>query len=415
MSSAQPYERTLRQRTLPQVGDSGQQLLAGASVAVVGAGGLGSPVIQYLAAAGIGTLHVIDDDHVELSNLNRQTLHGVDTLGALKTEGAVAAAARLSPETTVVPHALRLTDANARELLGQADVIIDGSDSFQTRFIVHRAAVALGLPVVFGALFQWNAQVTVFWAAPPAGSGLPRVVLTDVFPDNAATHASPGCAEAGVLGAVVGITGSFLALEAIKLILGTGRPLVGRMLLVDGLAGTTAEIPLSGGSAPAASTTAPAESAGARSGTPGTTPAAPLSPPPSCPSPVAPEDVSPAAVWVDVRRPEESAERPGPDGTVLLPLDRVLRLEHGPDAPLPPEHPLAGLDPRRPLLPFCAAGPRSATAARHLAGLGWPVAGYLDGGLPDSLTGAASATPAMTPAVPATPTTATPRPGAVRG
>jgi rhodanese-related sulfurtransferase len=222
-----------------------------------------------------------------------------------------------------------------------------------------------------------------------------------------------------VLGAVVGITGSFLALEALKLILGTGRPLVGRMLLVDGLAGTTAEIPLSGGSAPAASSTAPAESAGAQSDTPGTTPgttpAAPLSPPTSGPNPVALEDVSPAAVWVDVRRPEESAERPGPEGTVLLPLDRVLRLEHGPGAPLPPEHPLAGLDHRRPLLPFCAAGPRSATAARHLAGLGWPVAGYLDGGLPDPLTGAAGATPAMTPAVPSTPTTVTPRPGAVRG
>ncbi|HRO30152.1 HesA/MoeB/ThiF family protein [Citricoccus sp.] len=371
MSSAQPYERTLRQRTLPQVGDSGQQLLAGASVAVVGAGGLGSPVIQYLAAAGIGTLHVIDDDHVELSNLNRQTLHGVDTLGALKTEGAVAAAARLSPETTVVPHAVRLTDANARALLAPADVIIDGSDSFRTRFVVHRAALALGLPVVFGALFQWNAQVTVFWSVPPAGSGLAPVVLTDVFPDNAATHASPGCAEAGVLGAVVGITGSFLALETIKLILGTGRPLVGRMLLVDGLAGTTAEIPLAG--PPVPSTRAPS------------TPAVPAAA--TAPGPIPPGDIPPQALWIDVRRPEESAERPGPGGAVLLPLDRVLRLDRGPDAPLPPDHPLAGLAPDRPLLPFCAAGPRSATAARHLAGLGWPVAGYLDGGLPGAFRG----------------------------
>jgi sulfur-carrier protein adenylyltransferase/sulfurtransferase len=382
MATADPSERTVRQRTLPQVGDSGQQLLAGASVAVVGAGGLGSPAIQYLAAAGIGTLHVIDDDRVELSNLNRQTLHGVDTLGALKSDGAVAAAARLSPETTVVPHPVRLTDANAAELLGPADVIIDGSDSFATRFVVHRAAVELGLPVVFGALFQWNAQVTVFWSAPPAGSGLSPVVLTDVFPDDAATHASPGCAEAGVLGAVVGITGSFLALEAIKLILRTGRPLVGRMLLVDGLAGTTSEIPLSGGSVPAGSATGPADSAAAPSGTPGTTPAAPPSPPTAGPGPVAPGSVPPEALWIDVRRAEESAEHPGPDGTVLLPLDRVLRLDHGPDTPLPPDHPLAGLDPRRPLLPFCAAGPRSVTAARHLAGLGWPVAGYLDGGLP---------------------------------
>ncbi|MDI3330615.1 MAG: HesA/MoeB/ThiF family protein [Micrococcus sp.] len=380
MSTAHPSERTVRQRTLPQVGDSGQQLLAGASVAVVGAGGLGSPVIQYLAAAGIGTLHVIDDDRVEPSNLNRQTLHGVDTLGALKTEGAVAAAARLSPETTVVTHPVRLTDANAAELLGRADVIIDGSDSFATRFIVHRAALALGRPVVFGALFQWNAQVTVFWSAPPAGSGLTPVVLTDVFPDNAATHASPGCAEAGVLGAVVGITGSFLALEAIKLILGTGRPLVGRMLLLDGLAGTTAEIPLAGGAVP----TPAASVAQAASG-----PQPAASDPAEGraePGPVAPERVPAGAVWLDVRRPDESAARPGPAGTVLLPLDRVLRLDHGPDTPVPAGHPLAGLDPSRPLLPFCAAGPRSATAARHLAGLGWTVVGYLDGGLPDSVT-----------------------------
>lgn len=387
MATAHPSERTVRQRTLPQVGDSGQQLLAGASVAVVGAGGLGSPVIQYLAAAGIGTLHVIDDDHVEVSNLNRQTLHGVDTLGALKTEGAVAAAARLSPETTVVPHAVRLTDANARELLDQADVIIDGSDSFQTRFIVHRAAVALGLPVVFGALFQWNAQVTVFWSAPPAGAGLAPVVLTDVFPDNAATHASPGCAEAGVLGAVVGITGSFLALEAIKLLLGTGRPLVGRMLLVDGLAGTASEIPLAGSPLPTAAAPVPQETSGSPSGTGQPGAAGPSVVATTTPRPIAPENVPPQAVWLDVRRPEESVERPGPGGTVLLPLDRVLRLDHGPDTRLPSDHPLAGLGPGRVLLPFCAAGPRSATAARHLAGLGWPVAGYLDGGLPGAVRG----------------------------
>ncbi len=392
MATAPPSERTVRQRTLPQVGDSGQQLLAGASVAIVGAGGLGSPVIQYLAAAGIGTLHVIDDDHVELSNLNRQTLHGVDTLGAPKTGGAVAAAARLSPETTVVPHPVRLTDANARELLGPADVIIDGSDSFGTRFVVHRAAAALGLPVVFGALFQWNAQVTVFWSAPPAGSGLPPVVLTDVFPDNPTTHASPGCAEAGVLGAVVGIAGSFLALEAIKLILGTGRPLVGRMLLVDGLAGTTSEIPVASTALPTPAAPVPQAPSGSHPGAPD-----PVAPGP-VPGPVTPGEVPPTAVWVDVRRPEESAERPGPDGTVLLPLDRVLRLDQGPDAPLPPDHPFAGIDLHRPLLPFCAAGPRSATAARHLAGLGWPVAGYLDGGLSETLS-----TPAGTPGAPGAP------------
>ncbi|WP_413543377.1 ThiF family adenylyltransferase [Citricoccus nitrophenolicus] len=362
-------DRTVRQRTLPQIGDSGQVLLAQATVAVVGAGGLGSPVIQYLAAAGIGTVHVIDDDTVELSNLNRQTLHGVDTLGQLKTDGAVTAARRLSPETTVVPHSVRLTDANSRELLAGVDVILDGSDSFTTRFIVHRAATALGTPVVYGALMQWNAQVTVFWSAPPAASGLPATVLTDVFEDSAATHAAPGCAEAGVLGAVVGITGSFMALEAIKLILGTGTPLLGRMMLLDGLTGTTTEIPL-GAAAPPSPTVTP----------PGPTPATHRAP--SATGPVALGEVDPLAIWLDVRRPEESHERPGPSATVALPLDRLLRLDAGPEDPLPADHPLSALPHGRALLTFCASGPRSAAAARHLAGLGWPVLGYLDGGLP---------------------------------
>ncbi|MGM7667084.1 ThiF family adenylyltransferase [Microbacterium sp. A93] len=384
-------DRTVRQRTLPQIGDSGQELLARATVAVVGAGGLGSPVIQYLAAAGIGTVHVIDDDTVELSNLNRQTLHGVDTLGQLKTDGAVAAARRLSPETTVVPHTVRLTDANARDLLAGADVILDGSDSFTTRFIVHRAATALGRPVVYGALMQWNAQVTVFWSAPPADSGLPATVLTDVFEDSAATHAAPGCAEAGVLGAVVGITGSFMALEAVKLILGTGTPLLGRLLLIDGLAGTTSEIPLA--AIPAAGGT-----------TPGTTPAAHL--PRGAAGhavvghsngtgPVAPAEAAgdPQCVWLDVRRPEESRDRPGPDGAVQLPLDLLLRLSAGPTAALPTGHPLAAVQASgATLLPFCASGPRSATAARHLASLGWPVAGYLDGGLPATLPATSTST-----------------------
>ncbi|XKH56067.1 HesA/MoeB/ThiF family protein [Citricoccus nitrophenolicus] len=396
---AHTAERTLRQRTLPQIGDSGQDLLSQASIAVVGAGGLGSPVISYLAAAGVGTLHVIDDDHVELSNLNRQTLHGVDTLGGLKTDGAVSAARRLSPETTVIPHTVRLTDANAADLLAGADLIMDGSDSFTTRFIVHRAATALGTPVVFGALMQWSAQVTVFWSDPPAASGLPVVVLTDVFPDNASTHAAPGCAEAGVLGAVVGITGSLMALEAIKLVLGTGTPLLGRMMLIDGLSGTTADIPLapsappnpSGPASPStpASQSAPSGLAASAAASAGDTARV---------VPIARSDVDPAAVWLDVRRPEESRKRPGPPGTVELPLDRLLRLQGGPELPLPPDHPLATVQaalrpdsiassPAGPtLLPFCAAGPRSATAARHLAHLGWPVQGYLDGGLPTTTT-----------------------------
>lgn len=388
--------RTVRQRTLPQIGESGQRLLTAATIAVVGAGGLGSPVIQYLAAAGIGTIHVIDDDHVELSNLNRQTLHGVDTLGQLKTAGAVTAAQRLSPETTVISRTVRLTDDNAQDILRDAEVIIDGSDSFTTRFIIHRAAVALSRPVVYGALMQWNAQVTVFWSSPPYESGLQPTVLTDVFPDTAATHASPGCAEAGVLGAVVGITGSFMALEALKLVLATGEPLLGRILLIDGLAGTTSQIRVSGSASVCSKnpTTMPAHHQSLLAV--GDEPDSVL-----IPSPVPLSMVDPGSVWIDVRRPEESDENPGPPGTITLPLDQVLRLDTGPETPLRDDHAFAALSPGQPLMPFCASGPRSVSAARHLSALGWPVIGYLDGGLPQRAsteppTESARPAPAMT-------------------
>ena len=223
--------RTARHRRLPEIGDGGAQRLAAARVAVVGAGGLGSTVIPYLAAAGVGRIDVFDDDVVELSNLNRQVMHSVDTLGKPKIDSAIAAGQRIAPEVEVVGHRIRLGE-NFAEVVGAVnpDIVVDGSDSFDTRFVVDAGAALLGVPVVFGALMQWSAQVTVFDAAGVYG---PAVRLTDVFPDSPEVRATPGCAEMGILGSVAGMVGTMLATETVKLIVGAGKTLVGRMLVVD--------------------------------------------------------------------------------------------------------------------------------------------------------------------------------------
>src|SRR5699024_260717 len=191
----------------------------------------GSTVIPYLAAAGVGRIGVFDDDVVEVSNLNRQVLHSVGTLGQPIVASAIAVGERIAPVMQVVGHQMLLCTAFA-DVVGplQPDVVIDGSDSFDTRFVVDDGAAKLGVPVVFGALLQWSAQVTVFDAAGRYG---PAVRLTDIFPDSAEVRATPGCAEMGILGSVSGMVGTMLATEAIKLIVGAGKNLVGRMLVVD--------------------------------------------------------------------------------------------------------------------------------------------------------------------------------------
>src|SRR5690625_206619 len=234
--------RTARHRRLPEIGDGGAARLAAARVAVVGAGGLGSTVIPYLAAAGVGRIDVFDDDVVELSNLNRQILHSAESIGQPKIESAIAAGERIAPEVEVVGHQLRVGE-NFVDVVGavQPDIVVDGSDSFDTRFVVDDGAARLGVPVVFGALMQWSAQITVFDAAGTYG---PAVRLTDIFPDTPQVRATPGCAEMGILGSVAGMVGTMLATETIKLITGAGKPLTGRMLIVDTLDMTTTEIPL---------------------------------------------------------------------------------------------------------------------------------------------------------------------------
>lgn len=239
--SAAETARAARHLVLADLGEIGQRRLRAAHVAIVGAGGLGSPAVLALAAAGVGTLTVIDDDVVELSNLQRQVLHRLSDVDAPKVDSAVRVAADLAPETTVRPVRERLTAANAEALLAGADLVIDGSDTFETRTVVAEACERLGVPLVWGVVQEFAAQVTVFWSAPPAG--VAPVVLSDLYPPGGVGEL-PTCAAVGVLGALCLQVGSVLAMEAIKLIAGIGEPLFGRVLLIDALRGRMSEVPL---------------------------------------------------------------------------------------------------------------------------------------------------------------------------
>lgn len=238
--------RTARHARLTRLGDVGQRRLAAAHVAIVGAGGLGSPVILALAAAGVGTLTVIDDDDVEVSNLQRQVIHSHATVGRPKVDGAEAAARGLFPDVRFIPRPVRLDDANAASLLRDADLVIDGSDTFETREAVARATDSLGTPLVWGTVQEFAAQVTVFWSAPPEGWS--PVLLRDLYPPGSVGDV-PTCADVGVLGALCLQTGSVMAIEAIKLLAGLGDPLLGRVLVIDALQARQREVPLASAAA----------------------------------------------------------------------------------------------------------------------------------------------------------------------
>ncbi|GAA5202374.1 ThiF family adenylyltransferase [Microbacterium jejuense] len=296
--------RTARHRVLAGFGEVAQRRLAAAHIAIVGAGGLGSPAVLALAAAGVGTLTVIDDDEVEASNLQRQVMHRVSDVGAPKVDSAVRIAAELSPNTVVRPVRALLTADNACALLAGADVVIDGTDTFPTRELVAAACEELGVPLVWGVVQEFHAQATVFWSAPPAGTAPIR--LADLYPPDAATDA-PSCAQVGVLGALCLQVGSLLATEAIKLVTGIGEPLYGRVLVIDALRGRTAEVPLRPAASPAAAAPAPAVAAAVPQLTPDQALAAQRD----------------GAVLLDVREPAETARGVIP-GSVLVPLGEVL-------------------------------------------------------------------------------------------
>lgn len=223
--------RYARQVILPEVGPAGQQKLLDARVLLVGAGGLGAPAGLYLAAAGIGTLGVVDQDVVDRSNLNRQVIHSDARVGTPKVESARAAMLALNPTIRVQAHPVRLSPANVEELFSGYDVIVDGSDNFPTHYLVNDACVRLGLPCVHGSIFRYDAQVSVFWPAGPAGGPCYRCL----YPAPPPPELVPSCNEAGVLGVVPGVVGLLEATEVLKLVLGVGRTLAGRLLCYDAL------------------------------------------------------------------------------------------------------------------------------------------------------------------------------------
>ncbi len=222
--------RYSRHIILPRIGGEGQRKLLDAKVLCIGAGGLGSPAATYLAAAGVGTLGIVDFDRVDLTNLQRQILHGTDDVGRKKVDSAADRLHDLNPGIEVITHDTLLSSENAFDILGGYDVIVDGTDNFPVRYLVNDATQMLGKPLVYGSIYQFDGQATVFLPGPETPC------YRCLFPHPPPAGSVPSCAEAGVFGVLPGIIGSIQAVEAIKLVLGVGEPLVGRLLLFDAMA-----------------------------------------------------------------------------------------------------------------------------------------------------------------------------------
>jgi len=224
--SPEERARYARHLILPEMGEEGQKKLKKSSVIVIGAGGLGSPTLLYLAAAGVGKIGIIDDDKVDITNLQRQVIHSTATVGSLKVESAANRIRELNPEIEVVEHNTRLDVNNALELISDWDLVIDGTDNFPTRYTINDACEVLGKPWVFGSIHRFEGQVTVF-----NFNGGPN--YRDLFPNAPPPELAPNCAEAGVLGVLPGIVGSIQSAEAIKLLLGVGDSLSGQLMVID--------------------------------------------------------------------------------------------------------------------------------------------------------------------------------------
>lgn len=346
--------RYRRQIMLGEVGQAGQQKLLDARVAVIGAGGLGSPALLYLAGAGVGHVLIIDDDVVDLSNLHRQVIHTTDGVGRPKAESAREAMLALNPSVTVSVAVERLTWSNALSLLEGYDMILDGSDNFETRHIASWAAASLGVPHIWASILGFDAQLTVFHADHGP-------IYEDLFPTPPPAGSVPSCSQAGVLGPVVGVVGSSMAMEALKLITGVGRPLIGRLGYYSSMDGTWEYIPLVGDPAVVEMVRAKEVVAGSVSSETLDVPRVA-----SVPSGVA---------LVDVREPHEFAAYAIP-GAVNVPLS-TIRSGAVPDAVAAGEE----------VLVYCAAGVRSAQAVAILQEAGYGGMTSLDGGIEGWLDG----------------------------
>lgn len=347
----QQIARYRRQINLGGFGREGQARLINAHVAVIGAGGLGSPALLYLAGAGVGKITVIDDDSVDLSNLHRQVIHTTDAVGEPKAASARREMLALNPTIEVNTFTERLIWENALPVLKGADVVLDGADNFATRHIASAACARLGIPHVWASILGFEAQLSVFWA----GHG---PVYEDLFPTPPPAGSVPSCSQAGVLGPLVGVMGSTMAMEALKLVTGIGQPLVGKLGYFSSLTGEWEYIPVVGN---------PATAQRLREGGPVSEAAvAPLSQVPEV------TEIPETAVLIDVRERYEHDNFAIP-GAVNVPLAEIT--ENG---VVPAEISTAG---DRPVVVYCAGGVRSATAVRALqdGGITGPVS--LDGGI----------------------------------
>jgi molybdopterin/thiamine biosynthesis adenylyltransferase len=226
-------ERYARHIVLREVGGPGQAKLKAARVLVIGAGGLGAPVLLYLAAAGVGTIGIVDDDSVSLSNLQRQVIHTTDDIGLRKVDSAEAAIGKLNPHVKVETHMMRLDATNALDLISDYDIVADGSDNFVTRYLVSDACYFAQKPLVTAAVGIFDGSLTTIRAHETGADGLPNPTYRCLFPEPPPAGTIPACAEAGILGALPGILGSMMALEVMREIVGFGESLVGRLLMVD--------------------------------------------------------------------------------------------------------------------------------------------------------------------------------------
>jgi molybdopterin/thiamine biosynthesis adenylyltransferase len=233
MLSADELERYARHIVLREVGGPGQAALGRARLLVIGAGGLGAPALLYLAAAGVGTLGVIDDDVVTLSNLQRQVIHATPDLGMAKVDSAAAVIRKLNPHVAVATHGVRLTAQNALDLIGRYDIVADGSDNFATRYLVSDACYFAKKPLVTAALGTFDGTLTTIRAHERGADGKPNPTYRCLFPEPPPPGTVPPCAEAGILGALAGVVGSMAALEVIREIVGFGEGLVGRLVMLD--------------------------------------------------------------------------------------------------------------------------------------------------------------------------------------
>ncbi|MDI9971324.1 adenylyltransferase/sulfurtransferase MoeZ, partial [Rhodococcus ruber] len=344
---------------------TGQRRLKNARVLCIGAGGLGSPVLLYLAAAGVGTLGIVEFDDVESSNLQRQVIHGVADVGRPKGESARDTIRGINENVAVRLHPVRLDRSNAVELFEQYDVILDGTDNFATRYLVNDAAILAGKPYVWGSIFRFEGQVSVFWEAAPGGRGLN---YRDLYPEAPPPGMVPSCAEGGVLGVLCASVGSIMATEAIKLITGIGESLLGRLMIYDALAMSYRTVTLRRD--------------------PGRVPVTELVDyesfcgvvPDDAAEAVAESTITPTELHrllesdreielIDVREPVEW-DIVHIDGARLIPKDRILSGEA-----------LAELPQHKPIVLHCKTGIRSAEALAVLKKAGFSDATHLQGGV----------------------------------